>query len=96
MTGHNEEIYAPIIKSWIPDIGADDLKWLCNKAASAYQKLAKEEDCIDNFRVSRLVDGQWSERYADALKNGCCGFEDKKFTNPLTGNRFIAGWNFGH
>lgn len=96
MKPHNQQIYASMIRAHIPDIGEQDLKWLCNKAATVYSKLAKEEACIDNFRVSRLINGEWSESYADALKNGCCGFEDKEFTNPLTGNHFIVGFNFGH
>lgn len=92
----NSRIYETTIKEWIPDINSDDLRWLCNKASDLYKELDAAAGCVDNFRVSRIVDNQYSDAYDAAVANGCCGFTDDRYTNPLTNNTFIIGFNYGH
>lgn len=91
----NYRIYGKQIKEFIPDIGEDDLKWLCNKAGDLYKEV-EAAGCVDNFRASRVIDGNWSDRYHGAVASGCCGSTDNRFMNPLTGNEFWLGFNFGH
>ena len=91
----NYQIYGEQVKGFIPDIGEDDLKWLCNRAGTLYKELV-DAGCVDNFRASRVIDGRWSEAYEDCFAKGCCGFRDDRYTNPLTGNEFFLGFNFGH
>ena len=95
-TEFNFSIYAEEIKQFIPDIEDDDLKWLCNKAAEQYKDLETEVEHIDNFRISRIVEDEWSAAYEKVYAKGCCGFSDVKHTNPLTGNEFVIGFNYGH
>ena len=90
--GHNYKIYAGHIKSQIPSISEDDLRWLCNRAAKLYRKI--DDGCVDNFRCCDT----WmhTESYKKALSRGCCGFIDILVKNPRTGNSFCIGFNYGH
>ena len=95
-TNFNIKIYADDIKSFIPDIEEHDLCFIANKAAKLYKKI-EPHGCVDNFRVSKISsDGSYSDKYKQAIANGCCGFADRRFKNELTGNKFIIGFNFGH
>jgi hypothetical protein len=87
----NFRIYGAVIQAWIPDIGTDDLQFMVNKAAALYQEI--DDPCTDNFRVSRLPE---SAAYCEAVAGGCCGSVDQEWTNPLTGNSFVVGFNYGH
>lgn len=92
---YNLGYYGEDIKRFIPDISDDDLKWLANKSAQDYKSL--QDNCIDNYRVSRVVgDRGWSEEYEKVLSTGCCGFSDVLHTNQKTGNSFWIGFNYGH
>lgn len=92
----NQKIYANRIGRWIPDLGEDDMKFLCNVSSNTYRSV-KSDGCVDNYRISRVLEnGETSKEYQEAKENGCCGFIDKVFTNPKTGNKFIIGFNFGH
>lgn len=93
----NQELYRDAIIAMIPDIGMDDLKWLCNKCANLYQKCDRWGEGVDNFRVARNIKGSEALARYDAIRNkGCCGFTDEEITNPLTKNEFIIGFNYGH
>lgn len=95
MPTFNEKIYKGSILRLIPDIDPDDLKFLCNKSASIYQKI--NDPCIDNYRISRLdSDNKPNNKYTKSRDNGCCGSCDVKVKNPITNNKFIIGFNFGH
>lgn len=89
---YNEKIYADWVQYYIPEITQQDLTWLCNKAANIYRNL--NDGCIDNFRC--CVGESMSQAYKDAYHNGCCGFSDTVVQNPLTGNVFMIGFNYGH
>lgn len=76
-----------------------DLIWLCNQLARANQREPDMRDCQDNFRACRKVGvgkRAWSEAYQRARDQGCCGYFDQYFKNPVTGNEFYIGFNFGH
>ena len=94
---YNFKMYSDTIKCWIPTIGEDDLRWLCNRAARLYKQCEKM-GCVDNFRASRVckVTSSVSVRYNDAVKSGCCGSVDNRHTNERTGNTFSIGFNYGH
>lgn len=94
MSTFNLELYSAGVIAWIPDISEHDLKFVCNKASEIYKSL--DDGCVDNFRISRVVDGDTSDEYDRAYRNGCCGSVDQIFTNPLTGNSFMIGFNYGH
>ena len=88
----NYKIYADTIKDYIPNINQHDLAWLCNQAANIYQSL--DDGCIDNFRVCEGC--TMSPMYEAQFNSGCCGFHDVLGKNPLTGNEFMIGFNYGH
>ena len=91
----NLVIYAVMVRKWIPDIGKDDMSFVCNKSSNIHKRV-ESHGCVDNYRISRVVDGDVSDDYRAAKHNGCCGFVDEIFTNPKTGNSFTIGFNFGH
>lgn len=91
---HNERIYRHYIESFIPNINPDDIKWLCNQSAKAYNKI--DDGCIDNYRVCFSNNGSKTVAYMDALAEGCCGFYDDLVTNAYTGNSYWIGFNYGH
>lgn len=98
MNHFNLRMYKKDVLSFIPDIGEDDLKWICNKASSIYKKL-DQCGCVDNFRVSRVsLSNPYkpSDVYMRSRSNGCCGFYDQIFLNLKTGNLFFIGFNYGH
>jgi hypothetical protein len=92
---HNQRMYADFVKNWMPEINKDDLAFVCNRAASIYQKI--DDGTVDNFRVCRRLEGgDVTARYREVMANGCCGFHDETFYNPKTGNIFSIGFNYGH
>lgn len=91
----NLKIYEHEIDFFIENVGDDDKRFIANKAASIFQKRLKGH-CIDNFRVSEVVNGETSEKYKKSIENGCCGFFDEFFTNPKTLKTFSIGFNYGH
>lgn len=94
---HNMMIYSDIIENWIPNIGRHDLIFLCNRSSSLYTKKYKTDGCVDNYRVSIVGENDdVSERYKEAVDNGCCGSCDIIYTNKVTGNKFMIGFNYGH
>lgn len=93
---YNFEIYSADVLEQIPDISEDDLKWLCNQSAEVYKECEKIDDYIDNYRVTRVIDSKVSSCYLERKDSGCCGSLDKPVKNPLTGNSFKIGFNFGH
>lgn len=90
----NIKIYGETIKEWIPDISHDDLVFVANKSANLYRSI--DDGCIDNYRVSRIIDGNHSAKYEEAIESGCCGSTDKTVVNTKTGNSFTIGFNYGH
>lgn len=93
MTVFNEEIYGEIVSKSTGNY--DDFKWLCNQLSSLYKEIEKEDDCIDSCRVSKVINGSgWDEEYSNTIS--CCGEVNQKVTNPLTGNSFWIGFNYGH
>lgn len=58
-----------------------------------------DDSCIDNYRFCNLENSEEVELYKEAQDNGCCGFEDERFTfidannNPM---HFMIGFNYGH
>lgn len=88
--------YVDAIKECIPDISDADLKWLNDKAMALSEELEESDGAVDNFRVSRVINDTWSAEYANRLEKGCCGSSDERYVNPLTGNNFFMGFNFGH
>lgn len=92
---YNYDIYANRIKRWIPHISDKDLPWLCNQCASVYKDI--DDGCVDNFRVcSSFGASDMSSEYKTARNSGCCGSRDVRVNNPLTGNAFMIGFNYGH
>lgn len=101
--------YDKTIVEFIPDIGEDDKSYLADLAVELYNSLSDDcsgvlfasqvdddEEHIDNFRVSRYDDNQWSDAYGKAIEQGCCDEVDNVVTNPSTGNTFIMGFNYSH
>ncbi len=93
--GFNQRIYGKNILAWIPDVNEHDLNFLSNKASELYKEV-EDAGCVDNFRISRVVHGQVSDKYEKAVESGCCGSSDVHYTNELTGNTFSIGFNYGH
>lgn len=92
----NTRIYAQRVQDWIPDVNADDLLFLCNRSASIYQQI-EAAGCVDNYRVSRVgFFNRVSSAYSRAKAGGCCGYTDVVLKNPVTGNKFAVGFNYGH
>lgn len=89
---HNYKIYSELVKSF-GLTNEHDIKFISNKFGKVYSKY----DCIDNYRVC-LSDKQMlkSDDYLNIVSNGCCGFYDKHIYNPLTGNYYFIGFNYGH
>lgn len=93
---YNQQIYAGRIQEALGPVDARDLAWLCNQAAKLYKRV-EPQGCVDNFRVSKLnILGMPSDAYTRIRERGCCGSSDEKVKNPVTGNRFIIGFNYGH
>ena len=91
------------VRNWIPDINEEDFVFLENEVSKLFKEYVN--DCIDNFRISRANSyrenfdedsADISIEYKQAHENGCCGFSDDLYTNPITGNRFYIGCNYGH
>lgn len=89
---YNERLYSHLVQRYIPEVSQQDLKWVCNQAANIYRNL--NDPCIDNFRC--CAGDSMNKVYKDAYDKGCCGFCDKVVKNPLTGNTFMVGFNYGH
>lgn len=88
---YNVRQNGPNILEWLPDIGADDFCWLCNKLGRAIQ--STRDTCIDRIRLSYAVE---SSEYIMTRDKGCCGFYDVQVRNAKTGNYFWIGFNYGH
>lgn len=89
---HNYKIYSELVKSF--GLTNDhDIKFISNKFGKLYSKY----DCIDNYRIC-VSDNQMlkTNAYLNIVENGCCGFYDKHIYNPVTGNYFFIGFNYGH
>ena len=89
----NLRIYQHLVKSHVDN--EHDLKFVCNNLGKMYQEV-QAHGCVDNIRVSKLVTELLDEQYQAAIDRGCCGSTDRRITNPVTGNKFIIGCNFGH
>jgi len=91
----NLRFYDHAINEWLGEISEDDRRFVANRAASIYRSV--DDGCVDNLRMSKVIDGAAiNPEYHKALDKGCCGFIDRVVTNPLTGNSFVIGFNFGH
>lgn len=94
---HNMKIYWDLILYFIPNISLVDLCWLSNKSGNIYRNLGGQGNCIDNYRICRWSGtGNKNHKYKLVQDSGCCGFYDCKHRNPVTGNSFLIGFNFGH
>jgi hypothetical protein len=89
------------------------LKWLTSKygekiglfLTNRLSKMIRQTDdcCMDNFRVAE-EDTTETKHYKEAVKNGCCGFNDQKFvfktydakSSTIKERVFWIGYNFGH
>lgn len=88
----NSSIYRCVISS-VVDNDADYF-WLANKLASLYRKV-NSHGCVDATRASKVLEGGgWSQQYEDTIS--CCGQSNVKVENPITGNAFWIGFNYGH
>ncbi len=95
----NDNYYLELIqqaKEFINEINESDLIFIANLAYEIWDKLEEEIGCVDNFRVSLLINNKVSAKYEEAESEGCCGFYDEDFTNKLTNNIFRIGFNYGH
>ena len=91
----NNDLFAKEIKDWIEDVDDLELKFLCDECARIYDSI--DDECIDNFRISRIdSEGMVSIRYLHAAAAGCCGAIYETVKNPVTGNKFFVGFNYGH
>lgn len=76
-----------------------DFIWLCNQIGATMSDYNRRgERCIDNYRLShvQLFTNTYDAHYKCARAQGCCGFHDELLKNPLTGNSFWFGFNYGH
>jgi len=56
--------------------------------------LAKERDCVDNYRIADVSKRKDMRRYRKQRDSGCCGSADKEVS--IMGRKFMIGINFGH
>ncbi len=75
------------------DLDVNDFIFICNRFSKVMSKGRNIYECMDNFRFSI---NQLSQDYIDSQNEGCCGFFDEIFLNPLTKNKLFLGFNFGH
>jgi hypothetical protein len=89
---HNLGLYKSFLeRSGVMNI--HDQKLLSNKLSGVFQDL----DCSDNYRVCVSdVNKFKSEEYTTIKNRGCCGEYDEFVYNPVTGNYFWIGCNYGH
>lgn len=52
--------------------------------------------CVDNERVAESSRRRERRYYRKCRASGCCGFDDFKVKDLLTGREFLVGFNFGH
>lgn len=76
--------------------GRRDFLWLCNKLSNCVSSV--NDNCIDNLRIAKLnsTNDKLPEAYNEHRNQGCCGFFDRQFINPVTGSVFMLGFNYGH
>lgn len=80
--------------------------FLVNRLAKMIRRRGLQDSCvIDNLRVARVGYTSHELAYAEALKNGCCGFADEVFeykSKSVLGKIFgiktqwKIGFNYGH
>lgn len=88
----NERIYSNLL-DFFDVVNTHDRKLLANKLSSAW----KTRSCCDNFRICQSNDDKIvTEEYKKLESNGCCGFFDEYIKNPITGNSYWIGFNYGH
>jgi len=72
--------------------------FLANRLARDIRKT--NDFCMDNWRVAKVGNEEEEKLYQEAIKNGCCGFQDAEYTfiDKVTGEKevFKIGYNFGH
>lgn len=94
---YNMKLYGYLIKEQLPFwTSKHDLVWLTNQLGNILRR--NKYQCVDNIRVCRagFIFGHATSKYMERHRQGCCGFFDKKVTNPLTNNSFWIGFNHGH
>lgn len=92
MTTFNLSIYESYVRPKVDN--EHDLHFVCNQLSKLYKEI--DDACVDNIRISKVTLDEIDSEYQDKYNAGCCGFADRNIVNPLTGNKFRIGFNFGH
>jgi len=82
---------------WVDDwknLYFDDSKFLIESMHDALEEV--NNNCHDNWRIYLIGDLVAQENYEGKVKNGCCGFYDKKIVHPKSKKEYWVGFNYGH
>lgn len=63
------------------------------EVAVAFALGAMQDEYVDNWRIHPV---SMRDAHDAIAKKGCCGSSDWMFKSPVTGNKYILGYNYGH
>ena len=79
-------------KNWEEMLAREVVEWV----RSVFVEQARDECCVDNYRVADTRKSSQMRRYKSQKANGCCGFFDQAFECPIDGKTYLIGFNYGH